>query len=153
MLFVILPFIGKSQTSSEIKSFTQFVLRNFHLPNELKTNCEWMYAIVKVKTDNKNKIIKIEFVNNPPNEIKTAFDFLIGHQFSKKMKIDKHPIVFYLGIDNLEGCTEKPGDKMFYAPNDAAAKIWGYMSQLIKDDPGTIFMPNLLLYGYSKPQP
>jgi hypothetical protein len=69
------------------------------------------------------------------------------------MKINKHPIVFYLGIDNLEGCTEKPGDKIFYAPNDATAKIWAYVSQLIKDDPGTIFMPNLLLYGYSKPQP
>jgi hypothetical protein len=149
---LIVPFVSIAQSSSAIDAFTKFVSKNYRLPEELKTNCEWMYAIVKVRTDNHNKIIKYKVVNNAPKGIKDAFNFLVGYQFPKKMKINGHPIVFYMGIDNLEACTEKPGDKIFYAPNDAASKIWSYMTELFKDEPNTIFISNLLLYGYSLPQ-
>jgi hypothetical protein len=153
ILISLLPFISNGQSSPAIAAFTNFVSKNYRLPEELKSNCEWMYAIVKVKTDSHNKVVKYEFVNHPPEGMKKAFDFLLGYQFSKTMKINGHPIVFYMGIDNLEGCTEKPEDKVFYAPNNAASEIWGYVTKVIKEDPKTIFIPNLLLHGYTKPQP
>ncbi|MES2267015.1 MAG: hypothetical protein V4520_09660 [Bacteroidota bacterium] len=153
LTLLIVPIVIKAQRISKNDSFTKFVLKNYHLPDELKSNCEWMYAIVKVRTDIHNRIVNYEFVNKPPDKIKGTFNFIIGYQFSKKEVINRHPIVFYFAIDNLQGCTEKPGDKIYYAPNDAASSIWGYVTQLIKDDPKTIFLPNILFFGYGKPQP
>jgi hypothetical protein len=127
----MLPFVSKGQQSPSIIAFTKFVSKNYRLPDGLKANCEWMYAIVKVKTDSNNKILKYELVNKQHNSLKGTFDFIIGYKFPKKEKINGHPIVFYMGIDNLEGCTEKPGDKVFYAPNNAAYEIWSNMTQLM----------------------
>jgi hypothetical protein len=63
ILFLLQPFSkGFSQSpDSERLDFVKFVSKNYRLPEELKPNCEWMYAIVKVKTDAQNKIIKYEF--------------------------------------------------------------------------------------------
>lgn len=128
------------------------MLKNYRLPDELKSNCEWMYAIVKVETDNRNKITKYKIVN-PSNRLEGTFDFIIGYRFSKKTRINRHPIVFYIGINNLEGCKEKLGDKVFYAPNEPASTIWSYMNMLFKEDRQTIFLSDVLFYEYGKPQP
>jgi hypothetical protein len=151
-LLLILTFTCKAQESPAINSFKRFVLKNYRLPDELKSNCGWMYAIVKVETDNSNKIVKYKIVN-PSNRLEGTFNFIIGYQFPKKMKINAHPIVFYMGIDNLDGCEEKPGDKVYYAPNEPASAIWSYMNMLIKEDRQTIFISDMLFYGYGKPQP
>jgi hypothetical protein len=84
--------------------------------------------------------------------MKKPFNFLLSYQFPKTMRINGHPTVFYTAIDNLEGCTKKPGDKMVYAPNDAGSQIWMYMTQLIEEDPKTIFLLGPLVYGYGKSQ-
>lgn len=153
ILLFIAPCVSSAQTSPGIDAFTIFVSKKYRLPDELKSNCEWMYAIVKVKTDNHNKIVKYDMVNTPPEGMKKAFGFLTGYQFPQKMKIKGHPIVFYMAINNIDGCTEKPGDKVFYAPNDAGSQIWLYLAKLIKDDPNTIFLPGPLIYEYGKSQP
>ncbi|MBB5396351.1 hypothetical protein [Mucilaginibacter sp. AK015] len=152
LLILLLPIISKSQSHPGVQAFTKFVSKNYRLPEELKSNCEWMYAIVKVKTDNHNRIIKYEFVNKPTEGMKKPFDFLIGYQFPKATKINGHPIIFYLGIDNLEICKEKPGDKVFYAPNDVVSTITSYMQKILRDDPKTIFVPNLVFIGYPPSQ-
>ena len=117
-LIYVLPFFVKGQQSnvSDILKFNLYVVRNFPLSEELKTNCSWVYAIVSVKTNDNNKIIAYHFINDPPDIMKKGFEKLIGYQFSKKMKINGHPIIFYFLIDNDETCIPKPEDTS-YTPN------------------------------------
>ena len=103
--------------SNAINDFTKFVGKNYKVPDTLKHNCEWMYAVVRIRTDSHNKIIKIDFINKVSDAMKTGFNFLMGYQFPNTMKINGHPIVFYFSIDNTEICKPKPGDFIYYYPN------------------------------------
>jgi len=150
--FLFFPLTVLSQPKGNYEKFVKYILRNYKLPENLKYNCDWMYAVVKVETDAHNKVVKYK-VLNPSNNLGDTFDFIIGYQFSKTNGISRHPIVFCMGVNNLDGCTEKTGDKVFYAPNEPASAIWSYMNGLIKSDPRTIFIPEMLIYSYSKPQP
>jgi len=151
-IFLLSPLIGLCQSKGNYEKFVKYVLGSYKLPENLKHNCEWMYAIVKVETDTHNKVVKYK-VLNPSNKLGNTLNFIIGYQFSKRNRINRHPIVFYMGVNNLDGCKEKAGDKVFYAPNEPASVIWSYMNGLIKEDPQTIFIPDILIYSYNKPQP
>ena len=139
--------IGKSQTR-EINDFTKFVVKNYKVPDTLKQNCDWMYAFVKLKTDKHNKIIKIDFINKVPNGMKTGFNFLLGYQFLKSMKINEHPIVFYFSVDNTEICKPKPGDFIYYYPNQVVEIITNTLWQIEKEDPKTIFIPEMVIIKF-----
>jgi hypothetical protein len=148
LLLSIIPLVGQAQSAKTTDDFVKFVSKEYKLADELKSNCEWMYAIVKVRTDAHNKIIKYEFVNEPAEGVKKGFSFLIGYQFPKAMKINKHPIVFYLSIDNSESCIEKPGDIRFYAPNQVVSTITSYYFKIFREDPNTIIIPDLVMKVY-----
>jgi hypothetical protein len=141
---LLLPLVGKSQSKPNMADFTAYVSKKYIVSNELKANCEWMYAIVRVRTDANNKIINYDFVNEPAECVKKGFNGLIGYQFPKTMKINKHPIVFYFSIDNTETCIPKEGEMRFYAPNHVVNIIITHLQKILKDDPKTIFIPNLI---------
>ena len=118
---LILSLNTKAQTDP-LTDFTNFVGKNYNLPEELKSNCEWMYAIVKVTTNKQNRVVKYVVVNKALEAFKN-FNFLIGYQFPKRMKINQHPIVFIFSVDNTEICKPQPGDFMIspYQVADAIA--------------------------------
>lgn len=148
LILIILYIPSNAQSTRDINNFSKFVIKNYNLPDTLKNDCEWMYAIVKVKTDIHNKIIKYDFVNEPPLGMGRAFDFLIGYQFSQKMKIKGHPVVFYFSIDNSEICIPKEGEKRFYAPNQAVETIMAFYYKIFKDDPQTVIIPGLIIKAF-----
>lgn len=154
MIFLLLSitFAAKSQSKEALHDFANFVSKKYRLPDELKYNCEWMYAIVKVKTNSVNKVIGYEFVNEPPAAMKNSFDVLLGYRFPKTMKINGHPIVFYLSIDNAETCKPKDGEKRFYAPNDVVSTISGYLTNILQADPRTIIIPELIIQSFPPSQ-
>lgn len=146
-LFCILVFLqssSRAQATMELRDFGKFVGKNYAIAPELKTNCEWMYAIVKVKTNTQNKITGYDFVNNPDSLLKNGFKFLLGYQFPKNLKINKRPIVFYFTIENQESCIEKSGDLRFYAPNRVASIITSYYLKIFKENRNSIFIPGLI---------
>ena len=69
--------------------------------------------------------------------MKKGFDILIGYQFSKKMKINGHPIVFYLLIDNSEVCIPKVTDAS-YSSNQIFNFMISNFDKIQKADPKTI---------------
>jgi len=111
-----------------------------------------MYAIVKVKTDAGNRITGYSFINQPAEGVKQGFKFLTGYQFPKTMPINGRPIVFYLGIDNLNICKEKPGDRVYYAPNRVVEVITGHIQNILKENPRTIIIPNMVMVKYGASQ-
>lgn len=131
-----------------LNSFSRFVEMNYKLPDSLKSNCEWMYAIVKVKTNSHNKIIHYDFLNEPSNAMKRSFQYLIGYQFPVAFKINNRPVVFYFSVDNLKICDEKPGDKVYYAPNQVAQIITSYVYKVMKEEPKAIIIPGLIIKEY-----
>lgn len=150
MIFLLLSITvtAKSQSKEELHNFANFVSKKYRLPDELKYNCEWMYAIVKVKTNSGNKIVSYEFANEPPALMKKSFNVLLGYQFPKSMKINGHPIVFYLSIDNAETCKPKDGEQRFYAPNDVVTVLSGYLTNILQADPHTIIIPELIFQSF-----
>jgi hypothetical protein len=128
--------LGKSQ-SAEDKRFIKFVGKKYRLPEDLRTNCSWMYAIVRVKTNKDNKIISYDFINNLSEEMKASFGILIGYQFSQKMKINGHPIIFYLLVDNSEVCIPKKKDAS-YTPDQVFNFMITNFDKIQKTDPRAI---------------
>ena len=144
----LFPFVSFSQSKVfNDHDFTKFVGKNYRLPDSLKSNCEWMYAIVKVKTGKANKIVSYDFINRPPGAMQKAFGFLIGYQFPSNAKINKRPVIFYLGIDNLSSCTEKPGDLVYYAPNRVVGIMTTHMFKVWKETPNAIILSNTIIIG------
>ena len=148
LLLAFLPNPSFSQsTIFDGHEFTKFVGKNYRLSDSLKSNCEWMYAVVRVKTNSANKIIGYDFINNPPGAMQKAFGFLIGYKFPSKAKINKRPVIFYLGIDNLSSCTEKPGDLVYYAPNRVVGIMATHMFKVWKESPNAIMLSNTIIIG------
>jgi len=144
IIFITLafPILAKSQTRN-LSDFSQFIQKNYRFPEELKSNCEWMFAIVSVKTDHQNKIVSYDFINDPQKGIRNL-KFILGYQFPPKMKINGHSIVFYLAIDNTETCIPKSSDHT-YNPNNVVSQLLNTLDSIRRKDPKTIFI-NLPVY-------
>lgn len=150
MILLITPSVIHAQSKSTT-DFITFVGKEFQLPQDLKYNCEWMYAVVRVKTDVHNRIISYDFVNKIPEDMKHSFDFLHGYRFPQTMKINKHPIVFYLSVNNTEICKPK-ADDFKYTPNQVVNIIATILLKIQKDDPKTIFIPEMITKEYYQSQ-
>lgn len=139
---LMLPFIATAQLSefSDFDALSRFVQKNFKIADTLKHGCEWNYAIVSLKTNRDGMITSYSFVNEPRKEL-SYFGFLIGHRFSKKLKIDQHPVVFYLATDNTETCVPQPTD-LHYNPNEVINQLLNTMDNLKAKDPETVFVPH-----------
>lgn len=66
--------------------------------------------------------------------MKNGLDFLIGYQFSKKMRLNGHPIIFYLLIDNSETCKPKLEDTS-YLPNQIFSFLTTNFDRILREDP------------------
>ena len=137
---LILPLLVKSQKLVDAEAFTGYVSKNYIVSDELKTNCEWLYAIVRVKTDINNKIINYTFLNEPGEALKNGFKILQGYRFPKTMKINNRPVIFYFAIYNNETCIPKEGEMRFYAPNDVVNIMFKHMQKIIRDDPKALII-------------
>jgi hypothetical protein len=147
-LICTLPLFVKGQ-QADTATFTRYISKNYRIPEELKRNCSWVYAIVSVKTNNDNKIVGYHFINNSPDIMKKSLDILLGYQFSKKMKINGHPIIFYLLIDNSETCVPKPEDTS-YTPNQIFNFLTANFDKIIREDPKSIIF-STPIYSVSYP--
>lgn len=148
ILICIFPLFVKGQ-QSDTAMFIKYISKNFRLPEEMKSNCSWAYAIVSVKTNNNNKVVDYHFINSPPDLMKKSFAMLIGYQFSKKMKINGHPIIFYLLIDNSETCIPKPEDTS-YTPNQIFNFLTTNFERILREDPKSIIF-STPIYSISYP--
>ncbi|WP_184550049.1 hypothetical protein [Mucilaginibacter sp. FT3.2] len=142
----------KAQSALDYAGFSKFVGKGYKLSEGLKFNCEWMYAVVKIEINKESKITKYKVVNRLPDTVKYDFGFLIGYKFSEKMKVNGHSLVFYFSIDNSEICKPKPGQKIFYSPNQVVGIIYEILEQTRLEDPRTIIEPYPIIKMYMAPQ-
>jgi hypothetical protein len=142
----------KAQSTPDYSEFSNLVGRGFKLPENLKFNCEWMYAVVKVDINSQNKITKYKVISRLPDTMKYNFDFLIGYKFRKKNAVNAHSLVFYFSIDNSEICKPIPGQKIFYGPNQVVGIIYDILERVRLEDPKAIIEPYPILKMYMADQ-
>jgi hypothetical protein len=135
-LICILPFFANAQPSDTTK-FYNYVGKNYRVPDSIKGNCSWVYAIISLKTNNNNKVVAYHFISYPSEVMKKNLDFLVGYQFSKKMRINGHSIIFYLLIDNSETCMPKPEDTS-YLPDQIFSFLITNFDRILREDPRPI---------------
>src|SRR4051812_38020030 len=90
---------AKAQSTSNYSDFSNLVGRGFKLPENLKYNCEWMYAVVKVDINKEHKITKYKVISSLPDTMKYNFDFIIGYKFREKINVKVRSLAFYFSID------------------------------------------------------
>jgi hypothetical protein len=144
--------VTKAQTTPNYRDFSNFVGRGFKLPENLKLNCEWMYAVVKVDINTEHTITKYKVISQLPDTMKCNFDFLVGYKFQEKMKPGSSSLAFYFSIDNSEICKPIEGQKIFYSPNQVVGIIYGIFQRLRSDDPKTIIEPYPIIKKFYAPQ-
>lgn len=125
----------KAQSTPDYSEFSNLVGRGFKLPEKLKFNCEWMYAVVKVDINKEHKITKYKVISSLPDTMKYNFDFIIGYKFREKIDAKVHSLAFYFSIDNSEICKPINGQKIFYNPNQVVDVICGILQRLRLEDP------------------
>ena len=144
LLSIILPFVCLGQTKAE-SAFISFVEHKIIIPDDIKYNCQWSYAIVVAETDNQNNIVKIQFMNDVSSNLKTNFNVLKGYHFPVSYKVGRQAVIFYFSVDNREICKAQNADFTYVFPNDVLLKIAGDLGEARKKFPNAIFIAEPVL--------
>ena len=149
-LFIgILLLVGSFAAAAQTKSvspffpFIEYISLHFNLPEAVRNDCRWHYAVVKVSTNKANVITRFELINIDAfgEAMAGSFDFLKGYRFPAKLNIRQRPVVFCVFVDNQkfscisEQATQNP-------PSGAVARILAAFQNQQQKQPDTIFLYN-----------
>lgn len=151
IFLVLLTSLVTNTSAQSTNDFTSFMFRNFKAPEELRDQCDWIYAIVKVNLDKQNKITSYECIHDYNNSYVPGFTFnkslkfLVGYRIPGLAKNYK-TLLFYFSIAHSETCTVKPSDGT-PSPDDVVSTLSTYIVAAkqknpeieIYDKPITIF--------------
>lgn len=126
-----------SQQLMDVPDFYKFAGKNYIVTPELETNCELMYAIVKINTDSSDKIIGYDFVNTPSQAVKDGFKNISGYKFSEDFNIRQRPVIFFFLVDNYQICIEK-NDLNFCSVDSVSSILINNMVKMLKENPNCI---------------
>jgi hypothetical protein len=139
LLFILLPFFSIAQSSiASYDNFIRFVGKNYRANAEIRRNCDWQYAVVKVNVDGNNRIVDYTILNEVTGALKNSFKYLQGYQFDKTIPIKKQPVVFYFTIQNdNDDCDVKPQNHL---PSEATIAVFSVFNEQFLKEPQTIFI-------------
>jgi hypothetical protein len=137
LIFMSLFLQVKAQ---DYNGFLKFVYKNFKVTPEMRRNCDWQYAIVKLKTDLTKKITSVEILNNDANKIKGDFNFLIGYKFENDLPVKKRSVIFCYTLENQNLGRDCAISPEFHQPSDVMMKILNCFNVEQKKEPSTIFI-------------
>jgi hypothetical protein len=138
---------AQNKDSTRYGDFLTFVRRGFNPSDTVKKNCEWQYALVKVLTNENNRIVSYTLLNRASDDLKKSFSFLIGYQFSNKLLINKHPVVFCISIDSEKSSCIL--SRKQYSATEVLGKFFSDLEPIFESDPKTIFIPRITMISYS----
>ncbi len=137
------------QANPDLGKFSTYFFKNHKLPLSVKQDCRWNYAVVSLKTNKKDQVTRIDFVNSGSDSLRKSFDFLKGYQFEKKLKINQRPVVFIFMVEQLgglnageEGCKTPVNE---YTPTQIAERILTDLAIQREKEPNAIIKYNPLV--------
>lgn len=122
----------------EHKSFYNYFGKHFNIPESVKKDCNWYYAMVRLEVDAANTITNVNFVNetNITDELKQSFMFLKNYQFGKDVKINSRPVFFPVLIDQRSYNT--CNDSVLLRPALVAIRLIYDFKKLHNENPNAI---------------
>jgi hypothetical protein len=94
-----------------------------------------------------NQVVSYALLNKAPETLKDSFHFLIGYQFSKKLDINKHPVVFGISMDSdKSNCILS---RKQYSATEVLGRFFSDLGPVFESDPKTIFIPSIIMITYS----
>lgn len=138
LIFILASFNLFSQT--KVLSIEKFILKNFQIPDSLKTDCNWNYLAVELTLDSNNNLTT-EMRNDANPYFINSLDFLKNYIISEKDK-ELLPALIIINIKNESG---NCGDKPFHTPY--AADVAGTIISLINDEMN--IFPKIKIIGFT----
>ncbi|QKJ31384.1 hypothetical protein HQ865_16975 [Mucilaginibacter mali] len=127
-------------------AFIHYVSRSLNPPQSVKENCEWQYAIVKVKPDRQGRIINCSILNKVSDDLKNSFGFLKGYQFPASMHINGRPVVFCVSIMNEKSAC---ATQRLYTPSQSLGIVFADLRVQQMHQPQTLFLFDMVDVVYS----
>ena len=146
VICIVTALTSKGQLAT-LNKFSSFVGKNYKIPDTIKYDCNWNYAIVKCTIRN-NVIVKYECVNNVTKQLSDSFKYLIGYKFNG---VFNHNLLFYLSFDNIAVCKPNGSDRR-YLPNEVLKDVSNYMNHERAKDRHLIVLPEPIILGYAPQQ-
>ena len=147
ILFSLFTLIHVNQQSNCLDDFKKYVTRNLSPPESVKSNCEWQYAIIKLKIDKNNRIGSYKFLNAASLDLKDSFKFLKNYKVSKYEDFRNRDIVFCLSIENYKNACML--SKNNFSPGEILGRVLSKYSAQQKANPNTVFLFDILEVSYS----
>ena len=94
----------RAQEPVDFTEFNKFILKNYRVLKQHRSECSFNYTSVVVQVDTANKVINLQFNKEISDDMKSSFNFIKGFQFSKSYNINERSILFFLVIDQQEIC-------------------------------------------------
>jgi hypothetical protein len=138
LIFILTSFNSFSQ--GNIPSLEKFILKNFQIPDLLKTDCNWNYLAVELTLDSNNNL-NTKIINDASPHFINSLDFFKNYRISEKDK-EVLPALVIINIKNESG---NCGDKPFHTPY--AADIAGTIISLINDELN--IFPKIKIIGFT----
>lgn len=135
-----------------LTNFISYVSAHYKLPESVKEDCHWNYAIVKVMADKNNRITNYEVLNHASEDMKNSFHYLVGYRFTQGMHLQQRPVIFCFTVDNQkEGCAVD--QNAYHSPSEVTGRILAAFNQQRNREPSTIFIytvPSTIVYDTMK---
>ena len=75
LVVLVIPFLAKAQSSPQILDFVKFVGTKYRIPESLKYDCGWNYAVVKLTTNKQNEVTDYQCLNEASDTMKNSLRF------------------------------------------------------------------------------
>ncbi len=147
-LIIVAILAWQCSQAQEFPNFIRFVLKRYHVPESIKNDCNWNYAVVKIMADSDNVLDNVSFLNEVSEDMKKSLEFLKGYNFSKE-KINSNSLVFVLSID-YTGATDC--HQIYYnSPSEVISKVFSILKKQQLSEPNSIILYDVIIASVSKP--
>ena len=140
-LFLLTNFYrGWCQKNNGLSQLDSFLLKNYSLPETLKTDCNFNYVAMVLKSDSKGVITEINYLNEAHPDLRESFEILKKFKFGTSMKGNRRPILVIGTVDqrNNKLCP------VLYPSEASPSKVMREIVNVVKGqlakDPQTILL-------------
>lgn len=139
---ISLSFIPENK-EPDLSSFIQYVSSHYQLPEAVRNDCHWNYAIIKVFPNQHNVITRYEVVNYASKDMQGMFNYLVGYQFAQGLHLNQRPVVFCFSVDNKkQSCAV---EQNAHSPTEVMGRALSAFGEQHQKDPNAILIYEMIV--------
>ncbi|WP_207424600.1 hypothetical protein [Desertivirga brevis] len=88
-----------AQESKKFLSFDKYLIKNYVLPDSVKSDCNFNYLAMTLQTSAKGEITGIRYLNDATTTFKKSFDYLKGFNFGVNDRVNGRSLLLIAVVD------------------------------------------------------